>query len=82
MKEEAAVLDASKLDVPIEPRRDGGVDSRARCTEDGCGPVRAWLAEVELVGAVVLALIQRRAKPKRPRHANSIRRLISQQPQH
>ena len=79
MKEEAAVLDASELDVPIEPRRDAGVDGRARCAEDGRGLVRAWLAEVELVGAVVLAL-QRRAKLKRPRHANSIRWLISQQP--
>mmetsp|Transcript_24065 Transcript_24065/g.61462 ORF Transcript_24065/g.61462 Transcript_24065/m.61462 type:complete len:299 (-) Transcript_24065:200-1096(-) len=81
MEEEAAVVDACKLDVPIEPRRDAGVDGRARCTEDSRGLVRAWLAEVELVGAVILAL-QRRAKLKRPRHANSIRWLISQQPQH
>ena len=81
MEEEAAVVDASKLDVSVEPRRDAGVDGRARCTKDGCGLMRAWLTEVELVGAVVLAL-QTPAKLERPRHANSIRRLISQQPQH
>eukprot|EP00966_Prymnesium_polylepis_P038906 903245-Prymnesium_polylepis.1 len=65
VEEEATVLDAGKLDVAIKPWRDGGVDRRARCTEGGGGLVRAWLAEVKLIRAVVLAL-QSRAKLERP----------------